>query len=165
MPPSRSSWPTSCSRSDSIQSSHQQGGLLAALFFLVGSGSRHDSVCLYRGRDSTTCCPLTFSPPQGGRGVGRGFAAPTMIGVCGLRLAVGNTRRQECTMNRTPTLVRPAANFVSQRFTMPAVPHCIPPSLPTCGRHPAIHFQSQVCKRLRPAEIPLRGARKRPLLL
>ena len=29
-------------------------------------------------------------------------------------------------MNRTPTLVRPAANFVSQRFTMPAVPHYIP---------------------------------------
>ena len=60
-------------------------------------------------------------------------------------------------MNRAPTLVRPAANFVSQQFTMPAVPHRIPPSLPTCGRYSLIHFQSQVCKRLRPAEIPIRG--------
>ena len=32
-----------------------------------------------------------------------------------------------------------------------------PPSLPTCGRYPVIHFQTQVCKRLRPAEIPIRG--------
>ena len=29
-------------------------------------------------------------------------------------------------MNRAPTLLRPAANFGSQRFTMPAVPRCIP---------------------------------------
>jgi hypothetical protein len=36
-----------------------------------------------------------IGPPQGGQRVGRGFAAPSA---------------KECTMNRAPTLVRPAAN-------------------------------------------------------
>ena len=68
-----------------------------------------------------------FRVAGGGRGVGRGFAAPSAA---------------ECTMNRAPTLVRPAANEMQlgQHAVLPLPKYSgrvADASLPRCrlGRH------------------------------
>ena len=59
-----------------------------------------------------------FGPPQGGRGLGRGYAAPS---------------KAECTMNRAPTMVRPAANkYPQHHFRFPVSLWLL--SLPTANR-------------------------------